>query len=114
MKRILKSQDHKRDHLVLGVFGAILVIDRSTGLPPAMVFFPPQGSFFGHLSGFCVLCIRDLLRNQNSGGTQDTGLQSLLHGIPSCDGFTLQDLGQLIPVINHSNRYLGTKQIFEN
>ena len=56
LKRILKNQDHKRDHLVLGVFGAILVIDCYSGLPPAVVFLPSQGSFFGHLRGFCVLC----------------------------------------------------------
>ena len=35
-----------------------LVIDCYSGLPPAVVFLPSQGSFFVHLRGFCVLCCR--------------------------------------------------------
>ena len=114
LKRILKNRDHKRDHLVLGVFEPVLVIDCYSGVPPAVAFPPPQGSFFGHLSGFCVLCCQRPAEKPELWGNLGHWAAELMDGIPSWDGFTLQDMGQLIPVINHSNRYLGTKQIFKN
>ena len=82
-------------------------------LPPGIPFHHEIVSLGTKMSFVCSI-VRDLQRNQRSGGTQVIGMQSLMDGIPSSYAFTLQDLGQLIPNINHSTRYLGAKKISEN